>query len=132
MSKATDTHNNDNQHDGTKNPEQLEREVDQARERLGSTANELSGRLSPGELIDQALGMAREHGGEFGRNLGSQMKNNPMPLILTSVGISWMMMADKIPRQVLIKLTVLAQVRLGISRMPLAIPPQNRGTRQEQ
>lgn len=72
----------------------LEHEVDQARARLGRTASELSDRLSPGELIDQALRMAREHGGELGRNLGAQVKNNPLPMMLTSVGISWMMMAS--------------------------------------
>lgn len=99
MNNATDTRSDDirrddDQHDGAKSPEQLEREVDQARARLGRTANELSDRLSPGELIDQALGMAREHGGEFGRNLGTQVKNNPMPMILTSIGISWMIMSS--------------------------------------
>ncbi len=81
--------------DENKSPERLEREVDEARARVGRTASELSDRLSPGELLDQALGMAREHGGEFGRNLGAQVKNNPMPLILTSVGISWMMLSNK-------------------------------------
>lgn len=99
MSEATDTrgdntHRSNEQHNGSKDPEQLEREVDQARARLGRTASELSDRLSPGELMDQALGMAREHGGEFGRNLGAQVKNNPLPMILTSVGISWMMMSS--------------------------------------
>lgn len=99
MTKATDTTSNTTRHeddrpDGSKSPERLEREVDQARSRLGRTANELSDRLSPGELMDQALGMAREHGGEFGRNLGAQVKNNPMPMILTSVGITWMMMSS--------------------------------------
>ncbi len=103
MNEANDTYSDDtrsdvDRHDGDRNgpksPERLEREVDQARARLGRTVNELSDRLSPGELIDQALGMAREHGGEFGRNLGAQVKNNPMPMILTSVGISWMMMSS--------------------------------------
>jgi hypothetical protein len=109
MSKPTDTRSDnirsgdirsdeerhdDDRNDGTKSPERLEREVDQARARLGRTASELSDRLSPGELFEQALGMAREHGGEFGRNLGAQVKHNPMPLILTSVGISWMMMSS--------------------------------------
>jgi hypothetical protein len=78
----------------TKSPERLEREVDEARARVGRTASELSDRLSPGELLDQALGMAREHGGEFGRNLASQVKSNPIPLLLTSVGVSWMMMSS--------------------------------------
>lgn len=97
MSKATDTRGDGirrDDNDGTKSPQQLEREVDQARARLGRTANELSERLSPGELMDQALGMAREHGGDFGRNLGAQVKNNPMPMILTSIGISWLMMSS--------------------------------------
>lgn len=99
MSNATETSYKDTRsdgkgHDEKKSPERLEREVEQARARLGRTASELSDRLSPGELMDQALGMAREHGGEFGRNLGSQVKNNPLPMILTSIGISWMMMAS--------------------------------------
>lgn len=94
MSKDTDIRSEGDQPDRTKNQERLEREVDQARTRLGSTASELSDRLSPGELIDQAVAMAREHGGEFGRNLGSQVKNNPMPMILTSVGLTWMMMSS--------------------------------------
>jgi ElaB/YqjD/DUF883 family membrane-anchored ribosome-binding protein len=83
------------QSDAHKSPERLEREVDEARARVGRTANELSDRLSPGELLDQALGMAREHGGEFASNLGATVKNNPMPLILTTVGVSWMMMSSK-------------------------------------
>lgn len=106
MSKATDNRNDETrshghddsrankQHDGEKSPKRLEREVDQARARLGRTASELSDRLSPGELMDQALGMAREHGGDFGRNLGAQVKNNPIPMILTSIGVSWMMMSS--------------------------------------
>lgn len=93
MSKATDTRNDD-RHNGTKSPQQLEREVDKARTRFGETASELSDRLSPSELLDQAIDMAREHGGELGRNLGAQVKNNPMSMILTSVGISWMMMSS--------------------------------------
>lgn len=99
MSNATDTHRdntgqNHNLHDSRKSPKQLEQEVDQARTRFGKTASELSDRLSPGELVDQAIGMAREHGGEFGRNLGSQVKSNPMPMILTSVGMSWLMLSS--------------------------------------
>lgn len=94
MNTDTDTRRVDDQHNGSKSQNRLEREVDQARERLGKTASELSDRLSPGELIDQAFSMAREHGGELGRNFGSQVKNNPIPMILTSVGVSWMMMSS--------------------------------------
>ncbi|MEX1198547.1 MAG: DUF3618 domain-containing protein [Pseudohongiellaceae bacterium] len=98
MTNTTDTSRDDTRRDekddAEKSPERLEHEVDQARASVGRSASALSDRLSPGELIDQALGMAREHGGEFGRNLGTQVKNNPMPLILTSVGLSWMVMSS--------------------------------------
>ncbi|MEX1215983.1 DUF3618 domain-containing protein [Saccharospirillum sp.] len=93
-SRRANTRRDHDKDDRTKSPEQLEREVDEARASLSRTARDLSDRFSPGELMDQALGMAREHGGEFGRNLGNQVKNNPLPLILTSVGISWMMMSS--------------------------------------
>lgn len=83
--------------EGHKSPEKLEREVDQVRARLGRTVDELSYRLSPGELLDQALQMVREHGGEFGRNLATQVKNNPMPLLLTGVGLSWLMFSPNKP-----------------------------------
>ncbi|NYS62225.1 DUF3618 domain-containing protein [Vreelandella salicampi] len=95
MNNTTDTRSDDDQNDETKSPEQLEREVDQARARLGESASELSDRFSPGELIDQALGMAREHGGEFGRNLGAQVKNNPMPMTYQR----WHLVVDDVVRQ---------------------------------
>ena len=77
-----------------KDPATLEHEVDQIRARLGETVEELGDRLSPGELLDQALTVLRRHGGEFGRNLGRQAKNNPVPLILTGIGLTWLMSAS--------------------------------------
>lgn len=81
--------------DDQKSPEQLEREVRMAREELGGTVDALGNRLSPGELLDQALGYAREHGGEFGRNLGAQVQANPLPLLLTGVGLSWLILGSR-------------------------------------
>lgn len=85
--------------DAGKSPERLEEEVNQTRARIGERLDTLSNRLSPGELLDQALGMAREHGGEFTRNLGAQMKGNPVPLIITGIGMSWLMLASNRPYQ---------------------------------
>lgn len=79
---------------GSSTPKELSREVEEARSQLERTVSELSDRFSPGELIDQALAMAREHGGQFGRNLGSQVKDNPVPMILTGVGVFWMMLSS--------------------------------------
>jgi ElaB/YqjD/DUF883 family membrane-anchored ribosome-binding protein len=81
-----------------RNPEELERDIDRTRSSLGRTIDELENRLSPGQLLDQALGMARQHGGEFATNLGRSAENNPVPLLLTAVGIAWMMASSNEPR----------------------------------
>lgn len=88
---------NTSQHDTTdnhKSSDTLEREVDQVRARLNTRAHELSDRLSPGELLDQSLHMVRDHAGEFGHNLGAQVKQNPLPTILTGIGMAWMMLSS--------------------------------------
>lgn len=81
--------------DAHKSPERLEQEVNQTRARIEDRLVSLTHRLSPGELLDQALGMAREHGGEFGHNLGTQVKQNPVPLVLTGIGLAWLMMGPR-------------------------------------
>lgn len=96
---TSQSHIDDKYKDGYRDndPDRLEQEVNEARARIGERLETLSHRLSPGELLDQVLGMAREHGGEFTRNLGSQIKNNPVPLIITGIGMSWLMMASNSP-----------------------------------
>ncbi|HLU06668.1 MAG TPA: DUF3618 domain-containing protein [Woeseiaceae bacterium] len=81
-----------------KDPARLEEDIDRTRASLGRTVDALERRLSPGELVDQALGMARDHGGEFATNLGRSVRNNPMPVILTGVGLAWMMASSNEPR----------------------------------
>lgn len=92
-----DSNYGDGKPDSAKSPERLQHEVDEARERLGARLDSLSHRLSPGELLDQALHMAKEHGGEWGHNLGSQAKQNPLPLLLTGIGLSWLMVGTRQP-----------------------------------
>lgn len=84
--------------DSDRSPAELEEDIDRTRASLGRTVDELEQRFSPGELVDQALGMAREHGGEFATNLGRSVKNNPVPMLLTSVGLAWMMASSNEPR----------------------------------
>lgn len=81
-----------------KDPARIEQDIDRTRASLGRTVDALERRLSPGELVDQALGMAREHGGDFATNLGRSVRNNPMPVILTGVGLAWMMASSNEPR----------------------------------
>lgn len=77
-----------------KDPETLEREIDQKRSNIGNIVDALESKLSPGQLIDQALHYAKGNGGEFFGNLGNTLKANPVPTVLTSVGLIWLMVGQ--------------------------------------
>lgn len=74
-----------------KDPAQLEREIEAKRAEIAGLMSVLERKLSPGEIVDRMLGYARGHGGEFASNLGASVKANPIPMLLTSVGLAWMM-----------------------------------------
>ncbi|UNG19988.1 DUF3618 domain-containing protein [Stutzerimonas zhaodongensis] len=74
-----------------KDPDELEREIDQTRTEIGNIVHALENKLSPGELIDTALGYVKGGGGEFFSNLSNTVKANPVPTVLTSIGLIWMM-----------------------------------------
>ncbi len=74
-----------------KDPAELEREIDQKRAEIGDIVHALENKLSPGELIDTALGYMKGGGGEFFGNLSNTVKANPVPTLLTSVGLIWLM-----------------------------------------
>jgi ElaB/YqjD/DUF883 family membrane-anchored ribosome-binding protein len=89
MNRTSDIRN-----DTEKDPATLEREIDQTRAQMDQTISALGRKFSPGQLLDEALGMVREHGGEFAANLNNTVKRNPVPVILSTVGIAWMMISN--------------------------------------
>jgi hypothetical protein len=75
--------------------EQLEQEADQARARLASTLEDLRARTTPGEVVDSFLDYAREgSGAEFLSNLGREICENSLLLLLIGIGIAWLMVAS--------------------------------------
>ncbi|MEX0603210.1 MAG: DUF3618 domain-containing protein [Marinobacter sp.] len=81
-----------------KDPEDLEREADNARADLEGTIDELMQQLSPGELLNQGISLFRDKGDNaFVRNLTSQVENNPIPVVLAGVSLVWLMTASKQP-----------------------------------
>jgi hypothetical protein len=80
---------------GSKSAAEIEREVRDSRADVERTLDQIQERLSPGQLLDQAVGYLRGGGGEFVRNLGDSVRNNPLPVTLVGVGLAWMMLADR-------------------------------------
>lgn len=74
-----------------KDPAVLEREIDQQRAEISDIVHALENKLSPGELIDTALGYVKGGSGEFFGNLSNTVKANPVPTVLTSIGLIWLM-----------------------------------------
>ena len=83
--------------DMRKDPDDLKREADQARDALEATLYELEQRLSPSVLVDRVATAVKENAGDFGINLLAQVRNNPVPTVLSSVGLAWLMASSKRP-----------------------------------
>jgi hypothetical protein len=83
--------------DVRKDPAELEREADMARDAVEDTLFELEQRFSPSELFDRFTDVVKHNGGDFGANLLTQVRNNPVPTIMAGVGLAWLMASSKQP-----------------------------------
>lgn len=73
-----------------KDPQRLEREIDQQREDIGNIVDALENKLSPGQMFDRMLDFGKGNGLEFAQSLGNAVKANPVPALLASVGLLWL------------------------------------------
>src|SRR5262245_5525373 len=76
-------------------PRIIEREIDATRADMRVTLEALERRFSFDRLVDMTVGRIRARGGEFAGNLTEAATQNPMPLLLTSIGLGWMMLASR-------------------------------------
>ncbi|MGF6330559.1 ElaB/YqjD/DUF883 family membrane-anchored ribosome-binding protein [Pseudomonas sp. BS3782 TE3695] len=83
--------------EAAKSPETIEREIDAQRENIGHIVDALESKFTPGQMFDQALLMMQSNGSTFLTNLGTSVRNNPMPAVLTSVGLMWLIMSQNRP-----------------------------------
>jgi ElaB/YqjD/DUF883 family membrane-anchored ribosome-binding protein len=88
---------NDIRSESQKDPDELEREVDESRSHIYDTLNALEQRFSPSQIFDQVLNYTRSNSGEFSRNLVETVKANPVPALLTATGLAWMMAGQRNP-----------------------------------
>jgi ElaB/YqjD/DUF883 family membrane-anchored ribosome-binding protein len=73
-----------------RDPADLEREASQIRADMDRTLDALERKFAPSQLIDRSLGYLREHGGELTQNVGEVVKRNPIPILMTVAGITWL------------------------------------------
>jgi ElaB/YqjD/DUF883 family membrane-anchored ribosome-binding protein len=76
--------------------DRLEHETEATRMRVSELLDELRERVSPGELVDQLVDVAGAGAaGDFARNLGSQVRNNPLACALIGAGLAWLIIGDR-------------------------------------
>ena len=79
----------------TSDPTAIEHGLAETRARLDARLEELERRLSPGQLVDTGLNYLRHgQGAEFARNLGAELRDNPLPVAVTGIGLAWLMSAS--------------------------------------
>lgn len=70
---------------------ELERQAEAAREKVAGTAESIRKKLTAGQLIDEFANMFT--GGDMSgavRNLKTQVRDNPLPLVLMGAGVAWL------------------------------------------
>jgi ElaB/YqjD/DUF883 family membrane-anchored ribosome-binding protein len=82
--------------DDSRAPEQIERDIRDTRAEVGATLDAIQSKLTPGQMMDQALGYLRTSlPADFGRNMNETVRNNPLPVALVGIGLVWMMASGR-------------------------------------
>lgn len=72
--------------------DRIEADVQQSRHRLNDTLEALGQKLSPGQMVDEVLGLAQGQAGDFAKKLGGQVKDNPLPTLLIAAGVGMLLL----------------------------------------
>lgn len=66
----------------TNETDKIEAEINRSRHALNDTIEALGGKLTPGQIVDEVMGLLKGQAGQLTANLGRQVRDNPLPLIL--------------------------------------------------
>ena len=76
-----------------KSASELEREAETVRAKVADTAESIRSKMSPGQLMDEFTNYVSGGDGSVAlRNLGTQVRDNPLPLVLVGAGLAWLML----------------------------------------
>jgi hypothetical protein len=81
---------------GKQNAADIEREIEEDRQRIEKRIDDIQQRMSPGQLVDEVIAYAKSSGGgEYVGNLVNALKSNPIPVALMGVSLAWLMAGPK-------------------------------------
>lgn len=77
--------------DDVRTPDQIERDIERERARLADAFDALQDKFSPEAVVREVADGFRRHGGEIGTAVTRSVKQNPLALAVTGVGLAWLM-----------------------------------------
>lgn len=78
-------------HSSEKTSADIQREIDSDRQRIEARIDAIQERMSPGQLVDEAIAYAKGSGGaDYLTNLGKAVRANPLPVALIGVSLAWL------------------------------------------
>lgn len=77
------------------NPDAIEQDIAEIRAELGATLDAIQRKLSPGQIMDQAIDYFRGGPRDYVSNLGDALKSNPLPVTLVGIGLAWLMVSGR-------------------------------------
>lgn len=87
-------------HHHHKSSAELEREIEARRMRIEERVDRITERLSPGQMLDEALRYTREGPvADFTRNLGRSVVDNPLPIAMLGASMAWLAVQSNMPRR---------------------------------
>jgi hypothetical protein len=77
-------------------PERIEQDLAQTRARIDDRLSDLEERLSPKQLLNEGLAtLSGSDGGDFARDMLARARANPLPVLLTGLGVAWWVLSEK-------------------------------------
>jgi uncharacterized protein DUF3618 len=75
--------------------DRLEWEAERARDELAASLDQLRGRVTGRQIVDEAVSYLRETPvAEFGRNVLRDLREHPLPLLVIFAGVAWAVLAS--------------------------------------
>lgn len=77
--------------DRSRSPREIERELEQERAELRETLQEMFSRFTFEEVWTRLGAYMRENRGDYGHSFGRALKEKPLAVALTTVGVAWLL-----------------------------------------
>jgi ElaB/YqjD/DUF883 family membrane-anchored ribosome-binding protein len=88
------------QHDSDHGVDEILSRIEGTRREMDRTLSAIERKFSRERLLDQGLDYLRDSGAaEFAQNLGGAARQNPLPVVLTGIGLAWLMALGRTPAE---------------------------------